>query len=67
LAPIPLPKIEAAGYRLDERSTRAIWPLIGDLHDVERQTTELHDYGLGRAMMEPVFVARGGAEAEDAI
>jgi carotenoid cleavage dioxygenase-like enzyme len=34
-------------------------------HDVERQTTELHDYGPGRMTMEPVFVARVDAERED--
>lgn len=34
-------------------------------HDVERGTTELHDYGPGRVTLEPVFVPRPGAERED--
>jgi len=34
-------------------------------HDVERQTAELHDYGPARVTMEPVFVPRTGAAAED--
>jgi len=34
-------------------------------HDVERATTEVHDVGAGRMSMEPVFVPRDGAAAED--
>ncbi len=34
-------------------------------HDVERQTTEAHDYGPGCATLEPVFVPRTSASAED--
>ena len=34
-------------------------------HDVTTGRTEIHDYGLGRATQEPVFVAREGATAED--
>lgn len=33
--------------------------------DVTRGTTEVHDFGPGRATMEPVFVPREGASAED--
>ena len=34
-------------------------------HDVQRQTTEVHDYGPGRKTSEPVFVRKPGAAAED--
>jgi carotenoid cleavage dioxygenase-like enzyme len=34
-------------------------------HDVERQTTEVHDYGRGRMTSEPVFVRKPEAVAED--
>ncbi|HEX5616295.1 MAG TPA: carotenoid oxygenase family protein [Acidimicrobiia bacterium] len=34
-------------------------------HDVDRITTDVHDVGPGRAAMEPVFVPRAGATAED--
>lgn len=34
-------------------------------HDMTIGHTEIHDYGLGRATQEPVFVAREGATAED--
>lgn len=34
-------------------------------HDVTRATTEVHDVGPGRAAMEPVFVPRPDATAED--
>jgi carotenoid cleavage dioxygenase-like enzyme len=34
-------------------------------HDVERQTTEVHDYGRGRMTSEPVFVRKPEATAED--
>lgn len=34
-------------------------------HDVEAQTTEMRDYGRGRVTLEPVFVRREGAQAED--
>ncbi len=34
-------------------------------HDVERQTTEVHDYGRGRMTSEPVFVRKPDASAED--
>jgi carotenoid cleavage dioxygenase-like enzyme len=34
-------------------------------HDLERQTTELHDYGTGRVSLEPVFVPRASARSED--
>jgi carotenoid cleavage dioxygenase-like enzyme len=34
-------------------------------HDMQRQTTEVHDYGSGRMTAEPVFVRKPGATAED--
>jgi carotenoid cleavage dioxygenase-like enzyme len=34
-------------------------------HDLERQTTEFHDYGRGCVTMEPVFVPRSEGRAED--
>jgi len=34
-------------------------------HDLERGTTEVHDYGRGRMTAEPVFVRKPGAVAED--
>jgi carotenoid cleavage dioxygenase-like enzyme len=34
-------------------------------HDMQRQTTEVHDYGRGRMTAEPVFVRKPGATAED--
>jgi carotenoid cleavage dioxygenase len=34
-------------------------------HDMQRQTTEVHDYGPGRMTAEPVFVRKSGATAED--
>lgn len=34
-------------------------------HDLERQTTETHDYGPGRVTLEPVFVRRPDALCED--
>jgi carotenoid cleavage dioxygenase len=34
-------------------------------HDLERGTTEVHDYGPGRMTAEPVFVRKPGATAED--
>lgn len=34
-------------------------------HDLERGTTEVHDYGAGRQTSEPVFVRKPGATAED--
>lgn len=34
-------------------------------HDVTTGRNETHDFGLGRAVMEPVFVARQGAVGED--
>ena len=34
-------------------------------HDVQRGTTEVHDYGPGRMTSEPVFVRKPGAAAED--
>ena len=34
-------------------------------HDVQRGTTEVHDYGRGRMTSEPVFVRKPGAAAED--
>jgi carotenoid cleavage dioxygenase-like enzyme len=34
-------------------------------HDLERQTTEVHNYGPGRMTSEPVFVRKAGATAED--
>lgn len=34
-------------------------------HDVVRERTEVHDFGPGRASMEPVFVARDGGTDED--
>jgi carotenoid cleavage dioxygenase-like enzyme len=33
-------------------------------HDVQHQTTEVHDYGQGRKTAEPVFVRKPGAAAE---
>ena len=34
-------------------------------HDMQRQTTEVHDYGRGRKTSEPVFVRKPGAASED--
>ncbi|MGE0665615.1 MAG: carotenoid oxygenase family protein [Sphingomonadales bacterium] len=34
-------------------------------HDVARGTTEVHDFGAGRMTLEPVFVRKPGATAED--
>ena len=34
-------------------------------HDLQRGTTEVHDYGPGRMTSEPVFVRKPGAAAED--
>ena len=34
-------------------------------HDVRSRTTEVHDFGPGRASLEPVFVPRRGAVEED--
>ena len=34
-------------------------------HDVEKATSEVHDFGAGRVGLEPVFVARENARAED--
>lgn len=34
-------------------------------HDLERGTTQVHDYGPGRRTTEPVFVRKPGATAED--
>jgi len=34
-------------------------------HDVERQTTEVHDYGSGKMTSEPVFVRKPEAASED--
>ncbi len=34
-------------------------------HDLQRNSTEVHDYGPGRMTSEPVFVRKSGAAAED--
>jgi carotenoid cleavage dioxygenase-like enzyme len=34
-------------------------------HDMQRQTTEVHDYGAGGMTAEPAFVRKPGAAAED--
>ena len=34
-------------------------------HDMQRQTTEVHDFGRGRMTAEPVFVRKPGATTED--
>ncbi|MDF5724738.1 MAG: carotenoid oxygenase family protein [Rhizonema sp. PD37] len=34
-------------------------------HDLERGITEVHDYGVGRIALEPIFVQRQNAAAED--
>nr|ACN18086.1 carotenoid oxygenase [uncultured bacterium BLR5] len=34
-------------------------------HDLERGTTEVHDYGAERMTTEPVFVSKPGAQSED--
>lgn len=34
-------------------------------HDIRSGRTELHDFGPGRASLEPVFVPRSGATGED--
>lgn len=34
-------------------------------HDLKARTTEVHDYGAGRAALEPVFVPREHAQSED--
>jgi 8'-apo-carotenoid 13,14-cleaving dioxygenase len=34
-------------------------------HDLERGTTEVHEFGGGKMTSEPVFVRRSGAKAED--
>src|SRR5262249_27254872 len=34
-------------------------------HDLERGTSEVHEYGTGRVTLEPVFVPRQGDAAED--
>ena len=38
---------------------------VSKKHDVQRATTEVHDYGPGRMTSEPVFVRKQGATAED--
>jgi carotenoid cleavage dioxygenase len=34
-------------------------------HDLQRETTEVHDYGPGRMTSEPVIVRKPGTSAED--
>ncbi len=48
------------------RSIEAWWSRVGaKRYDMQRQTTEVHDYGRGRMTSEPVFVRKPGAAAED--
>ena len=34
-------------------------------HDLQRKTTEVHEYGPGQMTSEPVFVRKSGATTED--
>jgi carotenoid cleavage dioxygenase len=43
----------------------ALAPSVALKHDVVAGTTEVHDFGPGRSSLEPVFVPREGATAED--
>ncbi|MGC1303421.1 MAG: carotenoid oxygenase family protein, partial [Caulobacteraceae bacterium] len=51
------------GYTVSTQEVQAFGPAFK--HDVSTGRTEVHDYGPRRASLEPVFVARPGATAED--
>ena len=51
------------GYTASWRENVQFGPTMK--HDLITGTTELHDYGTGRVALEPVFVPRPGAVAED--
>jgi carotenoid cleavage dioxygenase len=51
------------GYSVSLRGRDTYGPLLK--HDVARGRAEAHDFGPGRVSLEPVFVARPGAVAED--
>lgn len=51
------------GYTASAGEVRHFGPTYK--HEVTTGRTEVHDYGPGRAALEPVFVAREGATAED--
>jgi carotenoid cleavage dioxygenase-like enzyme len=51
------------GYGVTTQASLA--PTTALKHDVVAGTTEVHDFGPGRTSLEPVFVPREGATAED--
>jgi carotenoid cleavage dioxygenase-like enzyme len=51
------------GYGVTTEASLA--PTTALKHDVVAGSTEVHDFGPGRTSLEPVFVAREGATAED--
>jgi len=51
------------GYTVSAVNAQEFGPTFK--HDVTTGRTEVHDYGPGRSALEPVFVAREGATAED--
>ncbi|MBV8559054.1 MAG: carotenoid oxygenase family protein [Planctomycetaceae bacterium] len=51
------------GYTAHQRPDADAGPAIK--HDLERHSSEVHDYGPGRVTLEPVFVPRPDARAED--
>lgn len=51
------------GYTVSAGNVQEFGPTFK--HDVTTGRTEVHDYGPGRSALEPVFIAREGATAED--
>ena len=51
------------GYTVSAGNVQEFGPTFK--HDVTTGRTEVHDYGSGRSALEPVFIARSGAMAED--
>ena len=51
------------GYTAHASAAHDTGPAIK--HDLERGSSDVHDYGPGRVTLEPVFVPRQGARAED--
>src|SRR5271163_4432888 len=51
------------GYTVSAGNVQEFGPTFK--HDMTTGRTEVHDYGPGRSALEPVFIAREGATAED--
>lgn len=51
------------GYSASADSRGKLGPIMK--YDMQTGTTQVHDFGVGRAAQEPIFVARPGATAED--